>query len=637
MPTKQPPTVDEILREIRLTTPAEYHDPFFDDPGGAIATYRGAARALREYSVVVGRSASRQLFITPDGFEPAGPGVRASQTVVLERTSGEDSGLVLAAGSVVTEGPGGRVYRSFTEAAWLPFDPDPLRSIQLSSDLIGEPGNLDFLADADGNLTLPEDPSQPSSLVGLADLSQDRSGTRGVLTVVSGQASTLTDDGLAPTFSPTDPDLYVRINFAGNAANIGRVLRITGYGVSTVEDPPGSGLFPRFVVLDDLPQPFLVSSAQADDGGVFTDFTAAAQSTAADDVQLLPVAPVVNDAFYFGGLEPFVQVELDVTTKRVGDLTLTWEYWDGAVWQPFLPGDVLDNTDSFSIEGVGLISFDAPVGWASTTVNGVPAFYIRARVSAFVSQAQQPLAGRATISIPNPLLIDPLDPNGDGQVSWTILDATDLGVRIVTMTAPTGGRDDDLGLKLRERGVKRDPFESDEQLRRRASRFPDVVSPELLERKILRMLEPFGLTAQIKDLGYDGPGYPSYTGLFWDVPTKFAPAVVGAWDLYGPGDAFPADKSMLPLSEAEARWHFFVCVPPPALGEFGAAWDEGPAPSFQEDLGTFVDSAWDYAFTDGYPWLSGKLYLDVVDCLATAKAGGIAFTLIQDPDLKGCP
>lgn len=631
---EQSPTLDDLLREIQLTTPDEYWRKFFEDPEGGIATYRGAARALLEYAKVAGRSASRQFFLRPPGFEPAGPGVRASQLVTFGRASGEDSGLFLEAGTVFTEGPRQRFYKTVEDIQWVPFDPNPTRTVELQSTVIGEPGNLDYLADDDGNLTLPEDPTLPGiDVVDLQDRSQGRSDIKAVLTL---GPATLTDNGLAPTFSPSDPGLYLRINQAGDAANIGRVLRIIGYGVSTVEDPPGSGRFTRFVILDDGPQPNLVESAQADDGGVFTDYTATARAASPSGIALLPVAPVVNDAFYFGGPEPFSQIDIDVQQKRVGDLDLTWEYWDGVAWVAFLAVELVDGTEAFSIEGVRPVTITPPAGWASTTVNGVPAFYVRARVSAFVSQSQQPLAGRLLIYYGDPLQPDPLDPNGDGQISWTILDAKDLGVVIESMTAPAGGRDDDLGLKLRERGIQRMPGESEDQLRRRASRFDDVVSPELLERKILRILEPYGLTAEICDVGYDGPGAPNFSGLFWDVDPQFAPGVVGAWDLYGPGDAFPVNDSFLPLSINEARWHFFVCVPPPTLGEFGAAWDDGPPAYFEASFGTFLGSAWDFAFVDGYAALSSALYMEVYDCLKSAKGGGIGYTLIQK-DLVGCP
>jgi len=173
-------------------------------------------------------------------------------------------------------------------------------------------------------------------------------------------------------------------------------------------------------------------------------------------------------------------------------------------------------------------------------------------------------------------------------------------------------------------------MESVEALRRRASRFPDVVTPEAITWEINRILEPLGLAGEIADVG------SGFTGLFYDVPTTFAPMVVGAFDLYGPGDLFPTNPTFLPLSELESRWHFFVKVPVSGLGEFGAAWDEGPPSYYADSFGTFLGSAWDFAFFDGFPAVAAAAYRAVWERVREAKAGGIAFTMIQG-EVETCP
>lgn len=626
---KAPPTKDEILRTLRLVTPASYHDPFFDDPGGAIAQYRGAARTLAELAKVTQRGASRQFFTAPPGDDSAGFATRATQTITLARAAGLDTTVIVDAGKLSTEGPRGRVYRSTELLVWYPLEPVEERVVELECDLLGEPGNLDYLASPDsGGLLLDPttvDPSAPTvgspalDVIDLQDLSQGRSGVGATLTL--GVPTVLVDPGGAPTFGLPDAGLYVRFNSASNPLNVGRVLRILDVEIASTPDPD-TGVFPRTVTLDDTAQPELVSAAIQDDGGAFTQYTAEARDMALDDVPLLPAVPVVGDAFYFGSKSQFNRLDVLITTVRYGELTLAWEFWDGGTWVAL--SDLVDGTDGFM--KAGSVTFTIPPSWMVATVDTVDAFYVRARVDTFTSQTQQPLAARLIVFVPNFLAIEP-DP---GEIGWTILDWKDLGFEILEMTAPAGGRDDDLQLKLDERKIRRRPGESVETLRRRAARFPDAITPQAIQWEVNRVLEPFGLGGLFCDLG------KGWTGLFWDVPAALAPKYVGAWDLYGPGDLFPEDKTFLPIDEHELRWHFWIKVPPPTLGEFGAAWDEGPPSIWIEAYGTFLGSAWDFAFTDGYPYISAAAYKEVYERVRLAKGGGIDFTIITG-DVPVCP
>ena len=137
-----------------------------------------------------------------------------------------------------------------------------------------------------------------------------------------------------------------------------------------------------------------LTAAFQDDGGVFTDYTTAMASVATDDVNLLPAVPVVNDAFYFGRLAAFPRwLIVRVSTAGAGTWTLTWEYYStaaGGSWAA-LTG-VSDGTTGFTTAGRKRVTFTAPTNAATTTVNGVLAYYIRARVSAFTSITTQPKA-----------------------------------------------------------------------------------------------------------------------------------------------------------------------------------------------------------------------------------------------------
>jgi hypothetical protein len=139
-----------------------------------------------------------------------------------------------------------------------------------------------------------------------------------------------------------------------------------------------------------------VGGAVADDGGVQTDETAAANNPTANDMTLLPAAPAVNDAYYFGYSAPWDWLRLNIGTAGAGIWTLAWEYWNGAAWAE-LPG-VVDGTSHFGNSGENEVTFTRPGDWATTDVGGILGLYwIRARVSAYSSITTQPLGSQAWI------------------------------------------------------------------------------------------------------------------------------------------------------------------------------------------------------------------------------------------------
>ena len=142
----------------------------------------------------------------------------------------------------------------------------------------------------------------------------------------------------------------------------------------------------------------IVEAAIADDGGVQTDETAAAQSPTANDMTLLPAAPAVNDAYYFGHTKKFDRVWLDVGTQGEGVWTITWEYWNGTGWGA-LPG-VVDDTNGFrATAGLRYMSFTRPADWVTTSVTGITLYWVRGRVSSFNSVLTQPKGNRAWVEL----------------------------------------------------------------------------------------------------------------------------------------------------------------------------------------------------------------------------------------------
>lgn len=169
--------------------------------------------------------------------------------------------------------------------------------------------------------------------------------------------------------------------------------------IVTPSTPDGLVIADRVVTI-----PSLVQAAIADDGGVQTDETTEANEATIDDMTLLPAAPVVGDAYYFANDRVFNQFSLDVSTAGVGSWTITWEYWDGGAWEAL--ANVTDDSSGFTGAGRLEISWEVSSDFAPTTVNGQgPFWFVRARLSAFVSLTTQPLGEQAWM--PGEALIGP--------------------------------------------------------------------------------------------------------------------------------------------------------------------------------------------------------------------------------------
>ena len=137
-----------------------------------------------------------------------------------------------------------------------------------------------------------------------------------------------------------------------------------------------------------------VEGAIQNDGGVFTEYTSEAQSTATGDLPLLPAVPAVDDAWYAGCDNPCRIITHEIATAGVGTWTLAYEYWDGSTWTAL--SNVADRTVGFTVGGQSEVSWDAPDDWATRTVTGsaVSSYWARGRVSAFTSISVQPLGTR---------------------------------------------------------------------------------------------------------------------------------------------------------------------------------------------------------------------------------------------------
>jgi hypothetical protein len=139
-----------------------------------------------------------------------------------------------------------------------------------------------------------------------------------------------------------------------------------------------------------------VDGGVADDGGVQTDESAAAQNDTANDMTLLPAVPAQDDAYYFGFIVLWNMLTLNIAIQGSGTWTVVWEYYNtDTTWHSL--ADVADGTSGFKAgTGNKVVTFTRPAGWALTDINGVGSMYwIRARVSAYTSIVTQPKGTQA--------------------------------------------------------------------------------------------------------------------------------------------------------------------------------------------------------------------------------------------------
>jgi len=129
----------------------------------------------------------------------------------------------------------------------------------------------------------------------------------------------------------------------------------------------------------------------------YTDETTAAGNSSSNDMHLFPAVPAENDAYYFGGgSAPFYGLDLTLGTAANSPvMTVVWEYYNGSAWTTLTP--TLDESETLLVGTTGTkkVRWQPPSDWASTTVNSVAGYYVRARCSAFSSIGVVPLGTRA--------------------------------------------------------------------------------------------------------------------------------------------------------------------------------------------------------------------------------------------------
>jgi len=150
----------------------------------------------------------------------------------------------------------------------------------------------------------------------------------------------------------------------------------------------------------------LPTAAIADDGGVQTDETTAANSGTTDDMTLTPTTPATGDAYYWGHPEEPAGLKINVSSASTDTgQTITWEYWNGA-WTAL--SAVTDGTNSFQNSGLNKVTWTQPTDWATSTENSQgPYYYLRARVSAVGGTPNQALGRWSSLDVTRYLPIPP--------------------------------------------------------------------------------------------------------------------------------------------------------------------------------------------------------------------------------------
>jgi len=100
----------------------------------------------------------------------------------------------------------------------------------------------------------------------------------------------------------------------------------------------------------------------------------------------------INDCVYFGLTgTTWNNLYFNITTAAVYSATLVWEYWNGAAWTAFTPTVSAGTAAAaFKTAGAYSVTWTTLASWAATSVNGLTAFWVRARVSAFTSWTTLP-------------------------------------------------------------------------------------------------------------------------------------------------------------------------------------------------------------------------------------------------------
>jgi hypothetical protein len=115
-----------------------------------------------------------------------------------------------------------------------------------------------------------------------------------------------------------------------------------------------------------------------DDGtAAYTDKTTAINSTVQAPFTLFDDAPATNDIVYIGSANPFLGVDIVLSTVGVdnGSTAIDWEYYNGTSWVDITETEGTTGSSIFTASGT--VTWTYPYGWAKTTINSESQYWIR--------------------------------------------------------------------------------------------------------------------------------------------------------------------------------------------------------------------------------------------------------------------
>lgn len=117
----------------------------------------------------------------------------------------------------------------------------------------------------------------------------------------------------------------------------------------------------------------------AGDSGTFADYTDNVNSSTQAPFTLFDSTPATGDRVYLGSDNPFLGLDLNLSTDGSGTSTIDWEYYNGSDWA--------DITETESESGVsvftssGKFTWSYPFGWAQNSVNSETLYWVRGTLS----------------------------------------------------------------------------------------------------------------------------------------------------------------------------------------------------------------------------------------------------------------
>lgn len=173
-----------------------------------------------------------------------------------------------------------------------------------------------------------------------------------------------------------------------------------------------------------------------------------------------PDPPAADDALYFisrtsvGDSGPFSSIIFNVTTAA-DDLTLVFEYWDGAAWATL---DVDDNSNGLSVLGKVGVYWDQPADWAETTVNTHAGWIVRLRVSAVGGAPVVPILGEVPWYNVTPSVLVPASAVGGTMPALAKMEIYGRSSDIVASGADLGLDRIVVGMRSTARGANFTPY-----------------------------------------------------------------------------------------------------------------------------------------------------------------------------------